>query len=30
MGSTKLRIVMDSETGEQKYFLDHVKAMYID
>ena len=26
----KLRIVTDSETGEQKYFLDHIKAMYID
>lgn len=26
----KLRIVTDSETGEQKYLLDHVKAMYID
>ena len=26
----KLRIVMDSETGEQKYLLDHIKAMYID
>lgn len=26
----KLRIVTDSETGEQKYLLDHIKAMYID
>lgn len=26
----KLRIVTDSETGEQKYFLDHIKAMHID
>lgn len=26
----KLRIVTDSETGEQKYLLDHVKAMHID
>lgn len=26
----KLRIVTDSETGEQKYLLDHVKAMRID
>lgn len=26
----KLRIVTDSETGEQEYFLDHVKAMHID
>lgn len=28
--TTKLRIVTDSETGEQKYLLDHVKAMHID
>ena len=28
--TTKLRIITDSETGEQKYLLDHVKAMYID
>lgn len=28
--TAKLRIVTDSETGEQKYLLDHVKAMYID
>lgn len=26
----KLRIVTDSETGETKYLLDHVKAMHID
>lgn len=26
----KLRIVTDSETGEHKYLLDHIKAMYID
>ena len=26
----KLRIVTDSDTGEQKYLLDHVKAMHID
>lgn len=26
----KLRIVTDSKTGEQKYLLDHIKAMYID
>lgn len=26
----KLRIVTDSKTGEQKYLLDHVKAMHID
>lgn len=26
----KLRIVTDSETGEKKYLLDHVKAMHID
>jgi hypothetical protein len=26
----KLRIVTDSETGEQKYTLDHIKAMHID
>lgn len=26
----KLRIVTDSETGEQKYLLDHIKAMHID
>ena len=28
--TTKLRIVTDSETGEKKYLLDHVKAMHID
>lgn len=28
--TTKLRIVTDSETGEKKYLLDHIKAMYID
>lgn len=28
--TTKLRIVTDSETGETKYLLDHVKAMHID
>lgn len=28
--TTKLRIVTDSETGEQKYLLDHIKAMYLD
>lgn len=28
--TTKLRIVTDPTTGEQKYFLDHIKAMYID
>ena len=28
--TTKLRIVTDTETGEQKYLLDHVKAMHID
>lgn len=28
--TTKLRIVTDSETGEKKYFLDHIKAMHID
>nr|DAQ72479.1 MAG TPA: hypothetical protein [Caudoviricetes sp.] len=28
--ATKLRIVTDSETGEQKYLLDHIKAMHID
>lgn len=28
--TTKLRIVTDSETGEQKYLLDHIKAMHID
>ena len=28
--TTKLRIITDSETGEQKYLLDHIKAMYID
>lgn len=28
--TTKLRIVTDSETGEKKYLLDHVKAMNID
>ena len=26
----KLRIVTDSDTGEQKYLLDHIKAMHID
>lgn len=26
----KLRIVTDSRTGEQKYLLDHIKAMHID
>ena len=26
----KLRIVTDQTTGEQKYLLDHIKAMYID
>ena len=26
----KLRIVTDPTTGEQKYLLDHIKAMYID
>lgn len=26
----KLRIVMDLETGEKKYLLDHIKAMHID
>lgn len=26
----KLRIVTDSETGEHKYLLDHIKAMHID
>ena len=26
----KLRIVTDSKTGEQKYLLDHIKAMHID
>lgn len=26
----KLRIVTDSETGEKKYLLDHIKAMHID
>lgn len=26
----KLRIVTDSETGETKYLLDHIKAMHID
>lgn len=26
----KLRIVTESETGEQKYLLDHIKAMHID
>lgn len=29
-GSTKLRIMTDSQTGETKYHLDHVKAMHID
>lgn len=28
--TTKLRIVTDSETGECKYLLDHIKAMHID
>ena len=28
--TTKLRIITDSETGEQKYLLDHIKAMHID
>ena len=28
--TTKLRIVTDPTTGEQKYLLDHVKAMHID
>ena len=28
--TTKLRIVTDPTTGEQKYLLDHIKAMYID
>ena len=28
--TTKFRIVTDSETGEKKYLLDHVKAMHID
>ena len=28
--TTKLRIVTDSETGEKKHLLDHVKAMHID
>lgn len=28
--TTKLRIVTDLETGEQKYLLDHIKAMHID
>lgn len=28
--TTKLRIVTDSKTGEQKCLLDHVKAMHID
>ena len=28
--TTKLRIVTDSETGEKKYLLDHIKAMHID
>ena len=26
----KLRIVTDTETGEKKYLLDHIKAMHID
>lgn len=26
----KLRIVTDPTTGEQKYLLDHIKAMHID
>lgn len=28
--AAKLRIVTDPTTGEQKYLLDHIKAMYID
>lgn len=28
--TTKLRIITDSETGETKYLLDHIKAMHID
>lgn len=28
--TTKLRIVTDSETGEKKYLLDHVKAIHVD
>lgn len=28
--TTKLRIVTDSETGEHKYLLDHVKAIHVD
>lgn len=28
--STKLRIITDSEKGDKKYLLDHVKAMHID
>ncbi len=28
--TTKLRIVTDSENGDKKYLLDHVKAMHID
>lgn len=28
--TTKLRIVTDATTGEQKYLLDHIKAMHID
>lgn len=28
--TTKLRIITDSETGEKKYLLDHIKAMHID
>lgn len=28
--TTKLRIITDSDTGEQKYLLDHIKAMHID
>lgn len=28
--TTKLRIVTDSETGERKYLLDHIKVMHID
>lgn len=28
--TTKLRIVTDPTTGEQKYLLDHIKAMHID
>lgn len=28
--STKLRIVTDSEKGDKKYLLDHVKAIHVD